>query len=95
MERKIPFEEQETVIIVPSARISKTAEIYTCVPTMLTKLRKQAKERPDCVRIKQDMGDALFADVDSSCVRITPKRIMSEESRRASAEHLAKVRYTR
>ena len=92
MNKKITYDEQETVIIIPAVQVSRTAEVYTCVPTMLKKLRKQAKDRPDCVRIKQDDGESLFADVDSSCVRITPKKQISEEQRKASAERFRKMR---
>ena len=92
MSNGIPFDEQETVIIIPVSRVSKTAEVYTCVPGMLKKLRDWSESRPDCVRIKQDMGDALFADVDSSCIKVSPRRRMSEEQRAAASERLARGR---
>ena len=50
------------------------------------------KERPDAVVITRDEGDAIFASVDPKCVKISPKRQMSEEQRLAAAERLAKVR---
>ena len=92
MDKRIPYEEQETVIVVPVSKISKKADVYTCVPTMLKKLKNLAESRPDCVQIKRDLGDAVFAEVDSKCVRITPKRILSEEQRRAASERLEKLR---
>ena len=93
--KRIPYDEQETIINIPASQISKTAEIYTNIPSMLKKLRKQAESRPDCVRIKQDLGDALFADVDRSCVRIVPKRIVSDEKRASAAKRLAEGRAKR
>lgn len=95
MGNRTPYDEQETIIVIPASHISKTADVYTCVPHMLKKLREQAKSRPDCVQIKQDLGDALFADVDSSCVRITPKRQVSDEQRAAAAVRLQKAREKR
>ena len=89
---KKPFDEQETIISFSPPQISKTAEVYTCMPNMLNKLRKLSESRPDCVKIKRDLGDALFAEVDRACVKITPKRIVSDEQRRAAAERLAQRR---
>ena len=88
MKKRNPFDEQETIIIVSPSQVSKTAEVYTCMPSWADKLRKLAASRPDCVRITQDLGDALFADVERSCVKIIPKRIYSEEYRRSCAERL-------
>ena len=87
--KRIPYDEQETIINIPASQVSKTAEVYTNVPSMLKKIRKQSKSRPDCVQIKRDLGDALFAEVDRSCIRITPKRIVSDEQRLASAKRLS------
>lgn len=88
----IPLDEQETVISFAPSRVSKTAEVYTCMPDWINKIRKQSELRPDCVRIKQDLGNALFAEVDRSCIKLSPKRIMSEEQRIAAAERLLKGR---
>lgn len=92
MDKLIPLEEQETIITLQPSRVSKTAEIYTCIPDQLKKFRKLAESRPDCVRIKRDLGNALFVDVDRSCIKISPKRLMSEEQKQAAAERLEKAR---
>ena len=92
MNKPIPFDEQETVIIMYPPQVSKAAEVYSCMPNMLKKLRKLAETRPDCVRIKQDLGDAIFVDMDRSCVKISPKRKLTEEQRAAASERLAKGR---
>lgn len=93
--KRTPYEEQETIINIPASQVSKTAEVYTNIPSMLKKLRKQSESRPDCVQIKRDIGDALFAEVDRSCIRITPKRIVSEEQRAIAAKRLAEGRVKR
>ena len=87
-----PTEEQETVINIQPSRVSKFAEIYTCMPDWLTRLRKQAKSRPDCVWIKRDLGNALFAEVDLSCVKVAPKRKLSEKERTNAINNLKKAR---
>lgn len=92
MNNSIPFDEQETIISFVPTRVSKAAEIYTCMPDMLKKLTNLAESRPDCVRIKQDLGDAAFFEVSKSCIRITPKRKLSDEQRVAASERLAKGR---
>lgn len=92
MRNGIPLEEQETVIVMNPKQVSDTAEIYTCMPNMLKRIRKMAESRPDCVRIKRDDGDALFADVARSCIKISPKRQLSNEQRQAAAARLEKAR---
>ena len=93
--KRTPYDEQETIINIPAPQVSKTAEVYTNIPSMLKKLRDQSESRPDCVRIKRDLGDAVFAEVNSSCIRITPKRIVSDEQRAVAAKRLAESRVKR
>ena len=88
----IRIEDQETTISFAPNRICKSAEVYTCMPNMLNRIRKLAETRPDCVKIQRDLGDYLFAEVDSSCIKIIPKRKFSEEQRAAVAERLSKGR---
>ena len=92
MDKSIQLDEQETVISFSPTRISKAAEVYTCMPDWVKRLRTLAKSRPDCVRITQDLGDAVFAEVDKSCVKLSPKRKMTEAQRLAASERLAKGR---
>ena len=91
--KPIPIDEQETVITISPPQVSQTAEVYTCMPNMMKKLRDQAASRPDCIRINKDLGNALFAEVDRSCIKITPKRKMSEADRIAAVERLVKWRF--
>ena len=92
LDKSIPYEEQETIISLFPSRVSKTAEVYTATPDWVNKIRKLAASRPDCVRITRDLGNSLFAEVDRSCVKITPKRQMTEEQRNETAIRLAKGR---
>lgn len=92
MDKSIQLEEQETVISFSPTRVSKTAEVYTCMPDWIKRIRGLAKSRPDCVRIERDLGDALFAEVDKSCIKLSPKRKMTEAQRVAASERLAKGR---
>lgn len=95
MNKRTPYDEQETVITISAPQVSRKAEVYTCIPSMFKKIKKLAETRPDCVRIKQDLGDALFAEVDSSCIKISPKRRMSDEQRAAAAKRLEKARVSK
>ena len=92
MDCKVPLEEQETVINIFPARVSPKAEVYTCIPAMVNKLKKLATDRPDCVEIVGETECSVTACVDRSCVKITPKRRVSDEQRKASAERLAAAR---
>lgn len=92
MDKQVAMDEQETVIIFQPARINKVADVYTCMPDQMKKLRDLSESRPDCVQIKLDQGDAVFAEVERSCIRITPKRLVSEEQRRSASERMKKVR---
>lgn len=92
MGKIVAMDEQETVIILQPARINKVADVYTCMPDQMEKLRDLSKSRPDCVQIKRDQGDAVFAEVERSCIKIIPKRLMTEEKRIAASERMKKVR---
>ena len=92
MNKTIPLDEQETVINFFPTQVNKKAEIYTCMPNVIKQLRNHSKNRPDSVQILKDEGDALFATIDRSCIKFTPKRKLSEEQRIAAAERLAKGR---
>lgn len=92
MNKPIPMEEQETTINLFPSRVSKKALIYSCVPLTMKKIRGMAESRPDSARITEDHGDWLYAEVDASCVKIKPKRVMSEAQRQAAADRLAEGR---
>lgn len=95
MNKVIPIDEQETIICFSPARVSKDAEIYSCMPNVINSIRKHAKDRPETVRILKDEGDAVFAAIDRSCVKFAPKRKMTDEQRKAAAQRLAEGRAKR
>ena len=84
----IALEEQETPVNLYPGQVSKTAEVYSCIPTTVKKLRKYAHDRPDCMRIVKDTGAEIFVEMDRSCIRIAPKRKLSDEQRRLATERL-------
>ena len=86
MQLKVPLDEQETIISLFPAQVTTKAEIYTCMPAMIKRMKKLALKRPDAVRIMKEDEISVTAEVDRSCIKISPKRIMSEEQRQRSAE---------
>lgn len=88
----IPIYEQETTINLFPSQISKTAEVYTCMPSMVTKLRELAADRPDIAKIVSETDRSVLAEVDRSCVKISPPRRLSDEQRKAASERLAAAR---
>lgn len=92
MKRPIPLDEQETIISFAPAQVSKVAEVYSCMPNVMKSLRNNAKKHPDSFVILKDEGDAVFASVDRSCIKFSPKRQLTEEQRRAAVERLSKWR---
>ena len=89
MAKSISFDEQETVIVITPPQISKQASVYSCIPSTVLRLRKLADQRPDVVRIVSEDDYGIYALVDRSCIRIAPKRQMTEEQRKAATERLA------
>ena len=89
MKRSYSFDEQETTINMFPANVSKTAEIFSCIPAMMNKLRELAVSHPSDVAIK-DNEDCVFATVPTSWIKISPKRKsnMTEEQRKANTERL-------
>ena len=49
-------------------------------------------DHADAVTIENDLGYAVFARVSRSCVKIQPKRLMTDEQRAVAAERLKKAR---
>ena len=86
-------DEQETIINIFPMQITKQAEIYTCIPAMMRKLRTLAAEYPEEVSIV-DRTDDVSATVPVSWVKVAPKRKcnLTDEQKRANAERLAAYR---
>lgn len=85
--------EQETTINVFPKAVSDKAEIFTCIPTMMDRMRKLAKEYPTDVCIREEDG-ALFCTVPIGWVKVAPKRkcTLTEEQKAANAARLAAYR---
>ena len=83
-------EEQETTINIFPANISDKAEIYTCIPGMITRMKNLAVKYPQDVAIRDD-GDSIFCTVPIDWVKVSPKRkcTLTDEQKRANAERLA------
>lgn len=92
MNVSVPYDEQETTIVYAPANVDKYAEVYTCIPNEVKRMRKLAETRPDAVTIENDLGYAVFARVLRSCVKIQPRRLMTDEQRAVAAERLKKAR---
>lgn len=87
------LEEQETTINVFPSTVSKQAEIFTCIPSMINKMRKLAEENPHDVAIRESDG-CVFCTVPVDWIRIAPKRkcTLTDEQKKANAERLAAYR---
>lgn len=87
----ISFDEQETTINLVPKRISKVAEIYSCEPAFMNRIRKIARERPDEVTL-HDLGDQIFVELPRDWCRVTPKRkvTMTPERLEECMKHLKK-----
>lgn len=83
------IDEQETIINMFPKKMSKHAEIYSCIPAMENRLRRFAENNPKEVTIIEK-DDAVFATVPASWIRITPKRKchLTDEQKKANAERL-------
>lgn len=92
MSVSIPFDEQETIINIVPAQCSRYAALYSCMPSMIKRIKKLAQDRPDVVTIVSEDEYSITASVDRSCVKIAPKRKLSDEQRKAATERLANAR---
>lgn len=92
MKDSTPLEEQEVTINLYSPRLGDKADVFSSIPNMNKKLRDLAKKRPDIVSITKDTGNEVFALVDRSCVKIAPKRSVSEAQRLAMSQRLTEAR---
>lgn len=94
MSNSISLDEQETTINLYNPYVSKRAEIYTCINTMIRRLRKIALQYPEEVTIRDDDYGGMFCTVPASWIRVTPKRKcnQTEEQRKENGRKLAAYR---
>ena len=90
----VSLDEMETTINLYPKQVQDYAEIYSCIPATMNKLRKLAASDPDCVRIEKEDEIGIFAQVPSSWISIRrPKQMnMSDEQRAAAAARLQAAR---
>ena len=89
MQSPYTLDEQETTINVLPAVVSKTAEVYTCIPNMIEKIKKLASESPDDVVVVERDG-YVNATVPREWIKIQPKRksSMTDEQKRQWIENM-------
>lgn len=86
-------DEQETTINIFHKSVSNKAEIFTCIPAMMDRLRTLAADYPNDVAIvEKDM--CINATVPSGWIRVSPKRKcnLTDEQKKAGAERLRAYR---
>lgn len=83
--------EQETIII--WSREDKLAEVYTCEPTLKTRLNKLAKEDKKIQKIHSDDVSVTYI-VPKKYIKINPPRktTMTAEQKKAASERLRNAR---
>lgn len=87
-----PLDEQETIINIDPAQISKTATVYSTIPADINRMWKLHEKYPEeCKVIHDDKYGTEFA-VPRNWVKVRRPRQMSEEQRIAATEHLARIR---
>lgn len=96
MDFKYTPDEQETTINMFPPSVSKKAEIFSCIPAMMDRLRELSEGYPADVAIVEKDG-CVTATVPVSWVKIAPKRrsTMTDEQKKANAERLAAYREAR
>lgn len=92
MQNSTPMEEQELTINMYPKNVMSRVEVYSSIPHMNKRFRKMAKDHPEQIEITKDNGNDLFCFLDRGCVKISPRRVMSEEQKQASAKRLAEAR---
>lgn len=94
---RVSLEEQETTINIYPSPVQNYAEVYSCIPGMMKKLRKFAAEYPDEVRIEKEDDIGIFVQMPARWIQIRrPKQMhLTEEQREATAERLREARAKR
>ena len=88
--KTVPYEEQETTILLGVPHLSPEADIYTCMPYMIRKMKKLKEQYPDQVNITGEDDYGIQLTLPRDWVRIRPKRVLSEKQRQAAAQNLKK-----
>ena len=96
MRSQYSLDEQETTINVFPKAVSEQANVYTCIPTMIQRLKKLHDNYPDEVSVIESDG-SIHATVPRGWIKIQPKRkcTLTEEQKIANAARLASMRKSR
>ena len=84
----VPYEEQETSILLGVPHLSPDADIYTCMPAMIRKLKQLKEQYPDQVNIQKEDDYGIQLTLPREWVKIKPKRVLSEQQRQQIAQNL-------
>lgn len=89
MKQSYSLEEQETTINMFPTGVSSKAEIFSCIPAMMNRLRKLAEEYPKEIALREDDG-CIFCTLPVDWIRVLPKRkcTLTDEQKKANAERL-------
>ena len=82
--------EQEVVINLNAEE--RLASVYTAHPVWIRKINRLKEENPEDVIVIREEEDAIEVKVPKSWIRISPKRVMSEEQKNAARERFAALR---
>ena len=93
MRSQYSLDEQETTINVFPKAVSEHASIYTCIPSMVQRIKKLYESYPDDVTFVEYAG-GVQASVPRGWIKIQPKRkcTLTEEQKLANAARLATMR---
>ena len=85
-----PLDEQETVINIQPNQVEERICIYTSMTTMLAKLWKIQKQRPDELLVVKDDKYGTEFSVPRNWIKIKPPKQYTEEQRQRMREQLAR-----
>lgn len=92
MRKSVPISEQETTITY--SRDSKTAHVYSCDTTVMTRLDKLCKTRPNKFRHEKEDEVSKWYIVDKGSVRFYGGMQLTEEQKAKKAE-IARNRFSK
>ena len=98
MKESVSLDEQETILNIVPAQISKRMSIYSCIPPEVRYCRKLANEHPEEVIVIKENDYGIEIEVPASWYRRPKppaKKTMTVEQRAEAAARLAEARKKR
>lgn len=94
MSVSVTLDEMETTISLFPSQVQNYAEVYSCIPGMVKKLRKLAAANPDDVKVEKEDDVGIFVQVPAKWIQIRKPKQMnySDEQRVEAAARLAAAR---